>query len=98
MTSPANRGFRAEPVDPVASSPVPCDASLPDSVGYKIRPQHLDRLAVVYIRQSSPRQVVENRESTALQYGLIRRALAYGWSADRVLTIDDDLGQSGRTA
>jgi DNA invertase Pin-like site-specific DNA recombinase len=53
---------------------------------------------VVYIRQSSPRQVVENRESTALQYSLARRAVAYGWSEDRVLTIDADLGQSGRTA
>jgi len=55
-------------------------------------------LAVVYIRQSSPRQVLENRESTALQYRLARRAVAYGWPEDRVLTIDDDLGQSGRTA
>lgn len=64
----------------------------------KIQPQHLDRLAVVYVRQSSPRQVTENRESRELQYSLSRRAVAYGWHEDRVLIIDDDQGQSGRTA
>jgi DNA invertase Pin-like site-specific DNA recombinase len=52
----------------------------------------------VYVRQSSPRQVEEHRESADLQYGLTRRAEQYGWSKDRILVIDDDQGQSGRTA
>ena len=62
---------------------------------HKIRPRHCDRLAVVYIRQSTPQQVVGNRESTDLQYQLRRRAVALGWADDRVLVIDDDQGISG---
>jgi len=69
-----------------------------ESAGRKIQQLHLDRLAVVYVRQSTQKQVLENRESTELQYALARRAQAYGWPEDRVLIIDDDLGQSGRTA
>lgn len=61
----------------------------------KIQASHLDRLAVVYVRQSTLRQVSEHQESTRLQYGLAHRATALGWSADRVMTIDDDLGKSG---
>jgi DNA invertase Pin-like site-specific DNA recombinase len=71
-----------------------------ESAGYlssKIAPAHLDKLAVVYVRQSTPRQVLENRESTARQYALADRALAFGWPRARILTIDDDLGKSGRT-
>jgi DNA invertase Pin-like site-specific DNA recombinase len=64
----------------------------------KIQPHHLDRLAVVYVRQSTPKQVLENRESTDRQYQLTARAAALGWRPDRVLVIDDDLGLSGRTA
>lgn len=64
----------------------------------KIQPHHLDRLAVVYVRQSTSRQVLENRESTDRQYQLTARAEALGWRPDRVLVIDDDLGLSGRTA
>src|SRR3954467_5534367 len=63
----------------------------------KVRPRHLDRVAIVYVRQSSPQQVLEHRESAALQYDLRRRAVALGWAADRVLVIDDDQGQSGGT-
>ena len=61
----------------------------------KIQTVHLERLAVVYVRQSTLRQVAEHQESTQLQYGLAQRATALGWSIDRVLTIDDDLGKSG---
>jgi DNA invertase Pin-like site-specific DNA recombinase len=57
----------------------------------------LDRVAVVYIRQSSAKQVQENRESTELQYRLDERAVALGWAPSQVLVIDDDLGQSGRS-
>lgn len=63
--------------------------------GHKLRPRHLDRLAVVYVRQSSPQQVACNRESTDLQYQLRQRAVALGWANDRVLVIDDDRGISG---
>jgi DNA invertase Pin-like site-specific DNA recombinase len=60
----------------------------------KIQRWHHDRLAVVYVRQSTPQQVVEHQESTRLQYGLADRAAALGWPADRILVIDD-LGKSG---
>jgi DNA invertase Pin-like site-specific DNA recombinase len=61
----------------------------------KIDDRHRQRLAVVYVRQSTPRQVLENRESTELQYALADRAVDLGWRRDRVLVIDEDLGQSG---
>lgn len=66
--------------------------------GSKIKPSHWERLAIVYVRQSTPRQVAVNRESTDLQYQLVRRAEGLGWRPDRVLVIDDDLGQSASTA
>jgi DNA invertase Pin-like site-specific DNA recombinase len=49
----------------------------------KVTPSHLQRNAYVYIRQSTPRQVIENTESTKRQYGLRQRAVALGWSSDR---------------
>jgi DNA invertase Pin-like site-specific DNA recombinase len=64
----------------------------------KIQPRHLDKLAVVYIRQSTPQQVRENRESRDRQYALADHATTLGWARDRVLVIDDDQGQSGRSA
>lgn len=64
----------------------------------KIRRPHLERLAIVYVRQSTQRQVLENRESTELQYKLTRRAEELGWRPDRVLVIDEDLGHSGPSA
>ena len=64
----------------------------------KIRDLHLDRLAMVYVRQSSPQQVLENRESRERQYALAQFAQRLGWSAERVVIIDDDQGQSGKTA
>ncbi len=69
----------------------------PSAFGHKIRPRQLDRLAIVYIRQSSPQQVASNRESTDLQYQLRRRAVSLGWADDRVLVIDDDQGISGQS-
>ena len=60
-----------------------------------IQPVHRERLACVYIRQSSPGQVERNRESTMRQYALVQRAEALGWPADRVEVVDDDLGLSG---
>ena len=63
----------------------------------KILPYHWERLAIVYVRQSTLQQVLDHQESTRLQYGLVERAQALGWSQDRVLVIDDDLGKSGAT-
>jgi DNA invertase Pin-like site-specific DNA recombinase len=63
----------------------------------KLRPWHLDRAAFVYVRQSTPQQVSDHQESTARQYALADRAIALGWTADRVTTIDDDLGKSGQS-
>lgn len=70
---------------------------LPWTTG-KIQPRHLERLAIVYVRQSTVQQLVRNQESTRLQYGLNERAVAIGWPADRILVIDDDLGLSGASA
>ncbi len=64
----------------------------------KIRPQHLDRLAIVYVRQSTPHQVLANRESAEMQYALARRAVALGWPEERVLVIDEDQGLSAQSA
>ena len=64
----------------------------------KVTSRHLERLAVVYVRQSTMQQVLDHQESTRLQYGLVQRAIALGWSEARVLVIDDDLGQSGASA
>ena len=59
---------------------------------------HRARQAYLYVRQSSLRQVQENRESTARQYALQRRAQALGWASDQIVVIDEDQGQSGATA
>lgn len=64
----------------------------------KISKSHWERRAVVYLRQSTMKQVYEHRESTARQYDLRERAVALGWNAAQVDVIDDDLGRSGRTA
>ena len=58
----------------------------------KIRPQHLERKAILYVRQSSSHQVLHNRESRTLQYAMRDRLSAFGWSTIEV--IDDDLGRS----
>ena len=60
----------------------------------KIAPVHLQRLAVVYVRQSTAQQVLRHEESTRLQYGLAGRARQLGWPEERILVIDDDLGHS----
>ena len=58
----------------------------------------LERLAVIYVRQSSRQQVMDHGESTRLQYGLTGRAAALGWPASRVMVIDQDLGRSAANA
>src|ERR1700676_3431837 len=64
----------------------------------KVNATHLKRNAYLYIRQSTPRQVLENAESTKRQYALRQRAVALGWPAERIVVIDSDLGHSGASA
>ena len=64
----------------------------------KIQRTHSDRIAFVYVRQSTPLQVIENRESTERQYHLRERAIDLGWPPSRVEVIDEDQGRSGSTA
>src|SRR3984893_4964706 len=64
----------------------------------KITAAHLERRAIVYVRQSTIAQVREHTESTARQYGLAQEAARPGWNAARISIIDADLGVSGRTA
>lgn len=64
----------------------------------KVGASHLDRLALVYVRQSTIQQVERHQESTRLQYNLVERAVQLGWSPQQVQVIDDDLGKSGATA
>ncbi|MGH9433779.1 MAG: recombinase family protein, partial [Terriglobia bacterium] len=64
----------------------------------KITDEHLRRMAIVYVRQSTQQQVLEHRESTARQYALADRAVALGWPAAAVEVIDEDQGRSGSSA
>jgi DNA invertase Pin-like site-specific DNA recombinase len=64
----------------------------------KVTASQLKRSAFLYIRQSTPRQVLEHTESTARQYALRKRAVALGWQDDQVTVIDSDLGQSGASS
>ncbi len=70
-------------------------ARLPqERAGGKVQPWHRDRLAAVYVRQSTAAQVHDHQESTRLQYGLAERAVTLGWAPSRVVVIDEDLGHS----
>ena len=64
----------------------------------KIRPDHLDRPALIYIRQSTLFQVRENTASTARQYDLVQRARDLGWSPAQITVIDQDQGHSGASS
>src|SRR6478609_694334 len=68
------------------------------SISETVHPNHLGRLAVVYVRQSSPHQALANQESLKLQYDLQHRARAAGWDPGHIRVIDSDLGRTGRTA
>src|SRR5215213_7278010 len=63
-----------------------------------IMPMHLSRRALIYVRQSTPHQVLSNGESLRLQYALRQRAVELGWHEADVEVIDQDLGESGTTA
>ena len=62
----------------------------------KITDSHLARQAIVYVRQSTLRQVHQHQESGRLQYALKDRAVAWGWSSSQVDIIDEDQGRSER--
>jgi DNA invertase Pin-like site-specific DNA recombinase len=64
----------------------------------KIRPDHLDRRAFVYVRQSTFMQVREHTASTARQYDLVQRASDLGWTREAITVIDQDQGCSGASA
>jgi DNA invertase Pin-like site-specific DNA recombinase len=64
----------------------------------KVKRSHHERLAIVYIRQSTMQQLERNQESTRLQYALVERAVRFGWPRERIVVIDDDLGCSGSSA
>ena len=62
-----------------------------------VQTHHLGRLAVIYIRQSSPNQVLTHQESLRLQHALRQRAEQLGWCSANIQVIDADLGQTART-
>jgi DNA invertase Pin-like site-specific DNA recombinase len=62
-----------------------------------VKPHHVQRKAVIYIRQSTAQQVMSNQESLRLQYALRQRAIDLGWEQINVEVVDIDLGQSGAT-
>jgi DNA invertase Pin-like site-specific DNA recombinase len=68
------------------------------SAATKIRSQHQERLAVVYVRQSTLHQVLEHGESRVRQYALDQYAMCLGWTPERIVVIDEDQGQSGQHA
>src|SRR5437764_12317481 len=88
----------APPTPPLPACPVAVPAHLRAARAAKVRDHHLDRKAIVYVRQSSPQQVAEHKESTARQYALADVAVALGWPRDRVEIIDADQGRRGQTA
>ena len=85
----------AAPERPMSRSMEPLVRNIRSS---KIQDRHLGRLAIVYVRQSSLRQVMEHSESRERQYDLASHAVALGWSAERVVIIDEDQGRSATTA
>jgi DNA invertase Pin-like site-specific DNA recombinase len=60
----------------------------------KITPQHLSKIAYVYVRQSTPQQVKHNLQSQQLQYDLVDLAKAKGWAPEKIIVVDEDLGKS----
>src|SRR5213080_652722 len=64
----------------------------------KVTAAHLSRTALLYVRQSSLKQVIHNTESAIRQYDLRGKAIALGWAASQITVIDIDQGQSGASA
>ena len=96
MSTP--EGNTVTPLPSSLARPAAVPAHLLASRAAKVRDWHLDRKALVYVRQSSPQQVSEHKESAARQYALADLAVALGWPRERVEVIDADQGRSGQTA
>src|SRR5690242_15280719 len=94
---PADPTRNPAPPPPVAPPPGRA-ADPPRAPSAKVKAHHLLRKAVVYVRQSTPQQVLNNSESTERQYALAQRAAQLGWPAEGVTIIDEDQGHSGATA
>jgi DNA invertase Pin-like site-specific DNA recombinase len=71
---------------------------LPDTAASKVTAAHLSRTALLYVRQSSLKQVIHNTESAIRQYDLRGKAISLGWAADQITVIDIDQGHSGASA
>jgi DNA invertase Pin-like site-specific DNA recombinase len=71
---------------------------LPGTAASKVTAAHLSRRALLYVRQSSLKQVIHNTESAIRQYDLRGKAIALGWAADQITVIDTGQGQSGASA
>src|SRR5213079_2567751 len=71
---------------------------LPDTAASKVTAAHLSRTALLYVRQSSLKQVLHNTESAIRQYDLRGKAISLGWAADQITVIDIDQGHSGASA
>ena len=71
---------------------------LPETAASKVTAAHLSRLALLYVRQSSLKQVLHNTESAIRQYDLRGKAISLGWDASQITVIDIDQGQSGASA
>jgi DNA invertase Pin-like site-specific DNA recombinase len=71
---------------------------LPETAASKVTAAHLSRTALLYVRQSSLKQVLHNTESAVRQYDLRGKATALGWDASQITVIDIDQGQSGASA
>ena len=67
-------------------------------INQKVNAGHLKRNAYLYVRQSTPRQVLAHQESGKRQYALRQRAIALGWPLEQIDVIDSDQGQSGSSA
>src|SRR4051794_34209698 len=98
MSTPEFSSASAPPVLAAHAAVAAVPAHLMASRTAKVRDSHLERKAIVYIRQSSPQQVAEHKESGARQYALVDLAVALGWSRDRVEVVDADQGRSGQSA
>jgi DNA invertase Pin-like site-specific DNA recombinase len=98
MSTPESLAAGAPRTSPAGAAGAAVPAHLLASRTAKVRDGHLTRKAVVYVRQSSPQQVAEHKESAARQYALVDLAVALGWPRDRVEVVDADQGRRGQTA
>ena len=98
MSTPEPHSARPARISGGSPAAAPVPARLLAARAAQVRDCHLAGKAIVYIRQSSPQQVAEHKESAARQYALADLAVALGWPRDRIEVVDADQGRSGQTA